>query len=552
MFPRFDQAAAPHPIAHGIGASPGAAVGQAGFDTATAVQRARAGTPVILVRRETNPDDLAGMIAAQGVLTSRGGKTSHAAVVARGMGKCCVCAAETLDIDEPRREFTVGAVTVRDGDILSIDGATGNIYLGPVPVVASPVTEYFEGRLAPRAAYTEADSLVNAVHRVMTHADQRARMQVRANADTAQDAQRARGFGARGIGLCRTEHMFLGERRQYIEALILAEHPAEQAQALADLLPVQRADFIALLAAMDGQPVTIRLLDPPLHEFLPDVTELSVRVALAEARGEADHRDQELLRAVTRLREHNPMLGLRGVRLGLVIPDLFAMQVQAIAEAVAQRVAEGGDPRAEIMIPLVGAAQELRIVRERAERVLAEVAARTGTGTVARCPIGTMIEVPRAALTSEQIAHAADFFSFGTNDLTQMVWGFSRDDAETGFFPAYLDQGVFTASPFDTLDREGVGRLVGLAAREARAARPGLKLGVCGEHGGDPRSIRFFHDTGLDYVSCSPYRIPVARLEAARAALARNEREAQAEAEAAVARPRGDAWLSRECQSPDF
>jgi pyruvate,orthophosphate dikinase len=311
--------------------------------------------------------------------------------------------------------------------------------------------------------------------------------------------------------------MFLGERRRHIEALILAENPAQQAAALADLLPVQRADFVDLLAAMDGLPVTIRLLDPPLHEFLPDATELSVRVALAEARGEPDRRDQDLLRAVNRLREHNPMLGLRGVRLGLVIPDLFAMQVQAIAEAVARRVADGGDPRAEIMIPLVGAARELHIVRERAEQVLARVSA--DTGSAARCPIGTMIEVPRAALTSAQIARAADFFSFGTNDLTQMVWGFSRDDAETGFFPAYLDQGVFTASPFDTLDRDGVGRLVALAAREARGARPALKLGVCGEHGGDPQSIHFFHNAGLDYVSCSPYRIPIARLEAARAAL---------------------------------
>ena len=521
MFPRFDEAAAPHPIAYGIGASPGAAVGQAVFDSAAAVERARTGAPVILVRRETNPDDLSGMLAAQGVLTSRGGKTSHAAVVARGMGKCCVCAAESLEIDEKERRLTVGGVTVREGDVLSIDGASGNVYLGPVPTIASPVTDYFDERLLSQGPYTEAaraDSLVAAVHRVMTHADQRARMLVRANADTAADARRARRFGARGIGLCRTEHMFLGERRKHIEALILAEHPEQQAQALADLLPMQRADFVDLLEAMDGLPVTIRLLDPPLHEFLPDATELAVRVALAAARGEADRRDEDLLRAVNRLREHNPMLGLRGVRLGLVIPDLFDMQVRAIAEAVAQRVADGGDPRAEIMIPLVGNVRELRIVRERAERVLTEVTARTGT-SAGHCPIGTMIEVPRAALTSAQIAQAADFFSFGTNDLTQMVWGFSRDDAEAGFIAAYLEQGVLTASPFDTLDREGVGRLVQLAAREARAARPDLKLGVCGEHAGDPQSIRFFHEAGLDYVSCSPYRIPIARLEAARAAL---------------------------------
>jgi pyruvate, orthophosphate dikinase len=515
MFPRFDYRSAARPVARGIGASPGAAVGSAVFDSATAVEWARSGRPVILVRRETNPDDLAGMIAAEGILTSRGGKTSHAAVVARGMGKCCVCGTETVEVELNQRRFTVGDLVVHEGDIISIDGATGNIYLGEVPVVPSPVVEYFEGRLHPQSP--QADELVASVHQIMTHADSKARLQVRANADTPADAERARRFGAQGIGLCRTEHMFLGERRRHVEQLILAGNDEERSAVIATLLPLQRADFVDLLRAMDGLPVTVRLLDPPLHEFLPDVTELSVRVALAEARGDINEHDQRLLQAVNQLREQNPMLGLRGVRLGLVIPELFTMQVQALAEAVAERTHAGGDPRAEIMVPLVGTVRELQVIRDRSEHALAEVAARTGTELV--CPVGTMIELPRAALTSGRIAEAAEFFSFGTNDLTQMVWGFSRDDAETGFFPTYLEQGIFAVSPFDTLDRDGVGRLIAVAAQEGRATRPGLKLGICGEHGGDPESIHFFHQTGLDYVSCSPFRVPVARLEAARAGL---------------------------------
>jgi pyruvate,orthophosphate dikinase len=311
--------------------------------------------------------------------------------------------------------------------------------------------------------------------------------------------------------------MFLGDRRAHIERLVLADDRDEQAAVLAELLPIQRADFSDLLAAMDGLPVTIRLLDPPLHEFLPDSTELAIRVGIAEQRGETDPHDARLLQAATRLREHNPMLGLRGVRLGLVIPELFDMQVRAIAEAVAERTRAGGDPRAEIMVPLVGTVRELEIVRARAEAVIAQVA-----GTTA-IPIGTMIEVPRAALTAAEIAGAADFFSFGTNDLTQLTWAFSRDDAESGFLPDYLDQGVLESSPFSTLDAPGVGRLVALAAAEGRRARPTLKLGVCGEHGGDPASIRFFHETGLDYVSCSPFRVPVARLEAGRSTLRRTD-----------------------------
>ncbi len=516
MFPRFAEDATARRIATGMNASPGAAVGKAVFDSYTAVKWSRSGERVILVRRETNPDDLDGMIAAEGILTSRGGKTSHAAVVARGMGKTCVCGAEELDVDTKRRRFTArGGLTIEEGEVISIDGSSGAVYLGEVPVVASPVVEYFEGTLDP--ASEAADELVQAVHRVMSAADAARRLNVRANADTAEDAARARRFGAEGIGLCRTEHMFLGDRRQHVERLILADSDEEREAALAALTPPQRGDFEEIFEAMDGLPVTVRLLDPPLHEFLPDMTDLAVRVALAEARGDRHENDLRLLQAVKRLHEQNPMLGLRGVRLGLVIPGLFDMQVRAIAEAAAARRAAGGDPRVEIMIPLVGAVQELELVREESERILAEVQGRTGIDLHAL--IGTMIELPRAALTAHQIAEAAEFFSFGTNDLTQTTWGFSRDDVEASFFSAYLEKGIFGVSPFESIDVDGVGALVRQACEAGRRTRPELKLGVCGEHGGDPESVHFFADVGLDYVSCSPFRVPVARLEAARAAV---------------------------------
>ncbi|WP_416237842.1 pyruvate, phosphate dikinase [Streptomyces sp. NEAU-W12] len=516
MFPRFDEDTKVEKVGRGIAASPGAAVGKAVFDSYTAVKWSRSGEKVILVRRETNPDDLDGMIAAEGILTSRGGKTSHAAVVARGMGKTCVCGAEELEVDTKRRRMTVpGGHVVEEGDLISIDGSTGKVYLGEVPVVPSPVVEYFEGRMHPGA--DDADELVEAVHRMMAFADRKRRLRVRANADNAEDALRARRFGAQGIGLCRTEHMFLGDRRELVERLILADTQEEREESLKALLPLQKKDFVELFEGMDGLPVTVRLLDPPLHEFLPDITELSVRVALAESRQEPHENELRLLQAVHRLHEQNPMLGLRGVRLGLVIPGLFTMQVRAIAEAAAERRAAKGDPRAEIMIPLVGTVQELEIVREEADQVVAEV--EEATGTRLKLAIGTMIELPRAALTAGQIAEAAEFFSFGTNDLTQTVWGFSRDDVEASFFTAYLEKGIFGVSPFETIDRDGVGSLVKLAAEAGRATRPDLKLGVCGEHGGDPESVHFFHEVGLDYVSCSPFRIPVARLEAGRAAV---------------------------------
>ncbi|GID91553.1 pyruvate, phosphate dikinase [Amorphoplanes digitatis] len=499
MFPSFDQAAAPEPLTTGVAASPGAAVGAVVFDSAAAVA---ATGPVILVRRETNPDDLPGMIAAQGILTSRGGKTSHAAVVARGMGKTCVCGAEQLEIAAD--SVTVNGRVLRAGDVISVDGTTGRVYAGAVPVHPSAVVRYFEGELT-----AHGDPLLAAVERLMIHAGHVARLGVHANADTAADAARARRFGATGVGLCRTEHMFLGERRVLIERLILGDQDA-----LSDLLPLQRADFERLFAAMDGLPVTVRLIDPPLHEFLPPLEELTARVARAEALGEDPGHEGTLLTAVRRMHEQNPMLGLRGVRLGLVIPGLFAMQVRAIAQAAAARVAAGGDPRPEIMVPLVGAVQELDTVRTEAESVLAGVA---GAPPIR---IGTMIEVPRAALTAGQIAGSAEFFSFGTNDLTQMTWGFSRDDVEGAFFGRYLSLGIFAASPFETIDIDGVGELVRIAVERGRATRPNLTVGVCGEHGGDPASVRFFHTAGLDYVSCSPFRVPIARLEAGRASVA--------------------------------
>jgi pyruvate,orthophosphate dikinase len=514
MFPKFDEDADKKQIAKGVNASPGAAVGKVVFDSVVAGEWAARGEDVILVRRETNPDDLPGMIAAKGILTSRGGKTSHAAVVARGMGKTCVSGADDLEVDVKGKKVTTkDGTTISEGDVLSIDGTSGAVYLGEVPVTPSPVVQYFEGTIEP-----DSDALVAAVDRLITHADGKRRLGVRANADTPEDAERARRFGAQGIGLCRTEHMFLGDRRKHVERLILAEGDDEQQAALEALLPLQREDFIGIFSAMDGLPVTVRLIDPPLHEFLPDLTELSSRLAVAEATGKkVSDTDRKLFEAVQRLHEQNPMLGLRGVRLGLVIPGLFALQVRAIAEAAAECRKNGKDPRPEIMVPLVGAVQELEVVKEEAERILAEVAEQTGQSV--HTLIGTMIEVPRAALTAGQIAEAADFFSFGTNDLTQMGWGFSRDDVEGAFFSRYIDLGIFGVSPFETLDTEGIGRLVQIATDEGRAVKRDLKVGVCGEHGGDPESVHFFHQVGLDYVSCSPFRVPVARLEAGRAAV---------------------------------
>ena len=522
MFPQFDKEGERRQIAKGMAASPGAAVGKAAFDSATAVDWASKGDDVILVRRETNPDDLRGMIAAKGVLTSRGGKTSHAAVVARGMGRTCVVGVEALRVDPQLREFrTPEGAHVNEGDLLSIDGTTGNVYLGAVPVTESAVVEALLSRTGATASSgtpshdDEHDELIDAVTRIMNHADQASRMKVRANADTPEDAQRARDFGACGIGLCRTEHMFLGTRRKIVERVILASGDEERDSAIQELLPLQREDFLGIFEAMDGLPVVVRLLDPPLHEFLPDLTELSVKVAVAEALGEPDPKSAELLKEVQRHHEQNPMLGMRGVRLGLSIPGLFLLQVRAIAEAAAILMKRGLNPQPEIMVPLVGDVKELAIIRKQALATVKEVGEEVGVDL--HFMIGTMIELPRAAMTAKEIALEAEFFSFGTNDMTQTTWGFSRDDVEGAFFPRYLEAGIFDVSPFETIDVKGVGRVVSMAAWEGKEARPDLVLGVCGEHGGDPASIHFFESIALDYVSCSPFRVPVARLEAGRA-----------------------------------
>jgi len=515
MFPQFDPKAPRNRIAKGMAASPGAAVGKAVFDSATAEEWARKGEEVILVRRETNPDDLGGMVASQGILTSRGGKTSHAAVVARGMGRTCVVGAEALQVDAKLRvASTAGGARFSEGDVISIDGGTGEVFLGEVPVSPSAVANALRGE---EHEVTDEDEkeLLAAVKRIMDQADEARRMDVRANADTPEDAERARNFGAQGIGLCRTEHMFLGPRRQIVERVILADSPEQRQAALDELLPLQREDFVGILQAMDGLPVVIRLLDPPLHEFLPDYTSLSIKVALAQAGGNPNLEAEYLLRQVSRMHEQNPMLGTRGVRLGLVVPDLFQLQVRAVAEAAARLKQAGKDPRPEVMVPLVATVEELVIVRLKSEATLHQVAEETGIDVAV--PIGTMIELPRAAVTAGRIAEEAEFFSFGTNDLTQTTWGFSRDDVEAAFFPTYTDAGIFSVSPFESIDTNGVGRLVSIAAKEGKEARPGLDVGVCGEHGGDPDSIHFFESIDLDYVSCSPFRVPVARLESGRA-----------------------------------
>ncbi|MBE6474882.1 MAG: pyruvate, phosphate dikinase [Actinomyces succiniciruminis] len=522
MFPQFGDVTGHDLLTRAMPASPGAAVGHIAFDNAEAVARAEAGESVILVRRETNPDDLPGMVAAVGVLTARGGKTSHAAVVARGMGKTCVCGAEALDVDAESRTVRVAGreAPLTSDDVIAIDGATGEVFLGEVAVVDSPVMTYLRRGLEAAldtAGDVDTRELITSVDRIMRRADQVRRLQVRANADTPDDARHAIHRGAQGVGLCRTEHMFLGERKQLVQNLILAADDAEREAALAALLPLQKADFVQMLETMDGKPMTVRLIDPPLHEFLPDLTQLSVKVAVDRERGTLNPADEELLNVVRRNHEANPMLGLRGVRLLLTMPGLIELQVRAIAEAAVERLRAGGDPRPEVMIPLIGSVRELQLARERAESVLAEVSAESGYEL--NFPIGCMIELPRAAVTAAHIAEEADFFSFGTNDLTQTTWGFSRDDVESSFVGRYIEAGIFGTSPFESIDVDGVGGMVRLGVGGGRSTKPGMKMGVCGEHGGDPDSIAFFHRAGLDYVSCSPFRVPVARLEAGRAAV---------------------------------
>ena len=520
MFPQFDVSADRTMIAKGMAASPGAAVGGVVFDNDEAEAFAAEGKKAILVRRETNPDDLPGMVAAEGVLTARGGKTSHAAVVARGMGKTCVCGAEALHIDAKARELRIGDKVFHSGDTIAIDGTTGEVFEGEVAVEDSPVTTYLthglDAGLEACKGKKEDEDLVHAVARIMEHADSRRALDVRANADTPEDAQRSVDFGAQGIGLCRTEHMFLGKRRKLIERAILSEpNSQERQEALDELEKLQTGDGEKMLPIMDGKAMTVRLIDPPLHEFLPDLADPEVKVAVAEAKGEQCEEDKKMLTAVRRMHEANPMLGLRGVRLGLYFDGLFELQIRALIGAAARLKKEGKDPRPEIMVPLVGSVNELRYVREAAEKIIASIEGEYDVKL--DVPIGAMIELPRAALTAEALAEEADFFSFGTNDLTQTTWGFSRDDVEGVFFPEYLEKGILGVPPLETIDRRGVGRMVEMGAQNARSTKPNIKLGVCGEHGGDPESVRFFDELGMAYVSCSPFRVPVARLEAGRA-----------------------------------
>jgi pyruvate, orthophosphate dikinase len=492
LHPRVDPEADLQVLAKGLPASPGAATGKIVFTAREAKERAGAGEAVLLVRRETNPDDVEGMIAARGVLTALGGMTSHAAVVARGMGKPAVTGCKALKIDPVRRSLALGDQSFEAGDILTIDGSEGTVIRGEVPLVEPEPSEDFET--------------------VLRWADEARALGVRANADTPEDARRARELGAEGIGLCRTEHMFMeGERLRIMREMILSEGDEALGEALVLLEPMQREDFEAIFRAMDGLPVTVRLLDPPLHEFLPDSKDLAKEIALCEGRGEDATELRRQLRVAESLEERNPMLGLRGCRLGLLRPEVYLMQARAIAEAAKTVREDGGDPHVEIMIPLVAFASELRRMRAMIEAELAD--------EEVPIPIGTMIELPRACAVADKIAAEADFFSFGTNDLTQMVCGVSRDDAEEKFLADYLSGGVLSFNPFQTIDRDGVGAFVRMAVERGRGANQDLKLGVCGEHGGDAESIAFFHRVGLDYVSCSPFRVPGARLAAAQEAL---------------------------------
>jgi pyruvate, orthophosphate dikinase len=489
---RLDPDARVDVLTTGLPASPGAATGRVVFDPDEAQRRGEAGEAVILVREETSPDDFAAMVAARGILTTRGGMTSHAAVVARQMGKCCVAGARLLSVDEERGQLIADGRVVRAGDWLTLDGGTGRVILGEVATAEPEFSPQF--------------------WRLMEWADMYRTLRIRTNADTPADAEKARDFGAEGIGLCRTEHMFFeGDRLLAVREMILARTVEQRRAALEKLLPVQRADFVGIFRAMDGLPVTIRLLDPPLHEFLPrNEAEIQATARLLERDG------AELSRVVDRHREANPMLGHRGVRLGITYPEITEMQARAIFEAAVAVAAEGIGVRPEVMIPLVSTVEEFRHQQEIVDRVA--TATFEAAGRTVPYLVGTMIELPRAALTASEIAARAEFFSFGTNDLTQTTLGISRDDAGT-FLPMYVEAGILPDDPFRTLDRAGVGRLVKLATAEGRDTRPDLKVGICGEHGGDPASVEFFHQAGLDYVSCSPFRVPVARLAAARAAL---------------------------------
>jgi pyruvate,orthophosphate dikinase len=513
LFKRTVDAKDAEPIATGLNASPGAATGTVVFTADDAQQHASASEKVILVRRETTPDDYHGMIASQGILTSAGGTNSHAAVVARGEGIPAVCGADAIKIEFASRSFTANGTTVKESEVITIDGFTGKVYVGELPLEESVLEKARSGDAAARE-----EKIWKAFERLMAIADERRRLRVRANADTPDQAENARARGAEGIGLCRTEHMFLGEERVgAVRQMIFAETAEEEQAAYDVLLPLQRNDFVGIFRAMSGLPVTVRLLDPPLHEFLPNQVDLAVEVALGEARGEDVSDDKRVLQKVNELHEANPMLGLRGVRLGIVKPGLYAMQDRAICEAAAAVKKEGADPRIEIMIPLVATAPELRQMREELEPVARDVLEHESV-ELEHLEWGTMIELPRAAVTAAEIAEGADFFSFGTNDLTQTAFGFSRDDIGK-FVGMYEERKLVPANPFVTIDRAGVGRLMRIATEEGKAANAELHLGICGEHGGDPASVVFCHEIGLDYVSCSPFRVETARLAAGQAAI---------------------------------
>jgi pyruvate,orthophosphate dikinase len=494
LHPTIDPSVEVMVFAKGLPASPGAAYGQVVFDADEAAERGK-DEPVILTRAETSPEDIHGMAVAKGILTSRGGMTSHAAVVARGMGKPCVAGCEQIVVDYARGEFRAGDTVVKRGDLITINGTTGEILLGEAPLVEPELSDDFQT--------------------LMSWTDEIRRLGVRTNADTPEDARKAREFGAEGIGLCRTEHMFFeGDRITSMRKMILAENPEKRQEALAELLPMQREDFEGIFRAMDGFPVTIRLLDPPLHEFLPtgdsEIREFAERA----------HVDHDRIRSlVEALREANPMLGHRGCRLGILYPEITEMQARAIIEAAANVQREGVHVYPEIMVPLVSDVTELRDQRERIDRVAEKIM--TETGIELNYLVGTMIELPRACLTADRIATVAEFFSYGTNDLTQTTFGLSRDDSGR-FLPAYVERGIFSEDPFQVLDRNGVGELVRIGVEKGRQANRTLKIGICGEHGGEPSSVIFCHGVGLDYVSCSPYRVPIARLAAAHAVL--NER----------------------------
>ncbi|WNF21202.1 pyruvate, phosphate dikinase [Mesobacillus jeotgali] len=508
---RIDEDFERNQLAKGLPASPGAATGKVVFDADEAELLANEGQKVILVRPETTPDDIHGIIAAQAVVTSRGGMTSHAAVVARGMGKACICGCEAMKIDLHEKQFRVGDVVVKHSDIITIDGGTGEIMLGEIPMIEPELSEEFQ--------------------LLLSWADEERKIGVRANADNPEDSAKALEFGAGGIGLCRTEHMFMDAARvPIVQKMILAETFEERNAALDELLPMQREDFEGILEVMQGLPVTIRLLDPPLHEFLPDKEELLVEITklqILDPESKVLKEKEALLKKVRQLDEFNPMLGHRGCRLGMIHPEIYEMQARAIFYAVANLADKGIDAQPEIMIPLVGHVNELKEMRELVNAAAQSIKEETGKNF--EYTVGTMIEIPRAALTADQIAEEADFFSFGTNDLTQTTFGYSRDDAEGKFLQAYIEQKVLPENPFAVLDREGVGKLVETGVELGRKTKPGLKTGICGEHGGEKSSIEFCYNAGLDYVSCSPYRVPLARLAAAQATI-RHERNNEKEA----------------------